>query len=225
MYEVCTYVSLHSEHQPRPLPCHRSAHEQTLCYIALAVQGSIGREQRGPSSIGRSDRSDWLTEVWGNGESCSDRKQLRSDSAKRRHHDSLMTSWPCKKAGKSILVLAIWGREEQRPHIGTIWQKRVRIFQGIKMCIIMALISCSDVIFCPTKLFDGIWGHLRAPMVTITKYIVKQSGHLQCFITVEICTLRATREQNHLAVTHKLSRVFSWKLWNMTMYHMSKLIK
>ena len=49
---------------------------------------------------------------------------------------------------------------------------------------------------------------LDLPWGATTKYIVTQSGQLKCFITVEICTLRATREQNHLAVTHKLSRVF-----------------
>ena len=49
--------------------------------------------------------------------------------------------------------------------------------------------------------------HLNESGLT-TKYIVTQRGQLQCFITVEICTLRATREQNHLTVTHKLSRVF-----------------
>ena len=38
---------------------------------------------------------------------------------------------------------------------------------------------------------------LDLPWGATTKYIVTQSGQLKCFITVEICTLRATREQNH----------------------------
>ena len=38
-----------------------------------------------------------------------------------------------------------------------------------KTCIIMGLISCFNVIFCPPRLFDDLLGHLEAIMVSLTK--------------------------------------------------------
>ena len=56
---------------------------------------------------------------------------------------------------------------QYRPHIGTIWPKRVTLFLGNKTCVRMTKVSCSNVNFLPPRLFDCPWGHYARNMPKI----------------------------------------------------------